>query len=100
MYLTNVFYHIAGCAMNIAHYGTVLAQQTIEQCALAYIGAAYYRNGNTRLGCSAGMETAEQLVYAVLYTLCQQHKLAAVSKLQVFMVAEIQFQLHQGGDML
>ena len=99
MYLRGVFYDIARSAMHIADDGFLLVEQLVEQRALAHVGLSHDSHGNALLyGLSRGKGAGEPRD-APVYLCRQGQKLSPIGKLQFLVVAEVQLQLHEGGDM-
>ena len=92
-----VFYHVASGAVDVAHYRLIIVEQAVEQRAFAYVGLADDGHGNPFAQGFPFCERAREGVDAVRRLLCQREQFAAVGKFHV-LVAEVQFQLQEGGE--
>ncbi|CDD33298.1 putative uncharacterized protein [Bacteroides sp. CAG:714] len=94
-----IFYHIAGGSVDVAHDGTFLVQQRIQQGGLSGIGLADNGYRDAVLDSVSRTEGTHQSAYHLLYLGSYRLQLRTVGKLQFLVVAEVEFQFHQRGEM-
>lgn len=82
---------VAGRAMYIRDNGAVIANELVEQGALAYIRLTDNGNGDTLFDDLSGFETLSQTDDMTVNSFGYVKKLAPVGELQVFMVGEVEF---------
>ena len=85
---------VARGAVNIAHDGTLLAQQGIEQGTLAYVSRADNRHRNPTLDGIAEAIAVDELLELELDLVAEGKQFGTIGELHIFF-GEIQFQLHQ-----
>lgn len=90
---------VACGAVDVAHDGAFFVQQGIEQGGLACVRFAHDGHGDAVLQGVAHAECVGQAGDDLLHTGGDGLELRAVGKLQVFVVAEVQLQLHERGKM-
>ena len=84
--------------MDVAHDGTLLVQQGIEQGGFSGIGLTDNSHGDSILDGIAGTEGTHQSTDDLLDLGGYRLQLRTVGKLQFLVVAEVELQLHQRGE--
>ena len=90
---------VARGAVDVAHDGAFLAHQGVEQGGLARVRLAHDGHGDAVLQGVAHAERVRQAGDNLLHAGGDGLELRAVGKLQVLVVAEVQLQLHERGEM-
>lgn len=96
--IDGVFDGIAGGALNVAHDGTVFAQERIEECGFSNVWSTDDGNGNTVFQSVAGVERVGQTLYVSFNLKGELEKFGAVGKLQILMIGEVEFQFQEGSE--
>ena len=93
-----VFDDVAGGALDVAHNGAVVAQEGVEQGALAYVWCSDDGDGYTILDGVAELEGVGEPADFLIDVFGQLDEFLAVGKFHVFF-GEVKFQLEQGGHL-
>ena len=96
--LDGVFDGIAGGALYVGDDGSFFTEKGVEQGALAYVRCSDDGYGDAILQGVASLEGVGQMGDVSVYLMRQMEQFAAVGKLEVFVVGEIEFQLEQRGE--
>ena len=96
--LDGVFDGIARGALNVADDGAFLAEEGVEEGALAHVGGSDNGHGDAVLEGIACLEGAGQMCDVRIYLLCQCQKFWSVGKLQLLVVGEVEFKLQQRSE--
>ena len=90
---------VARSALNVADNGSVVVDDGIEECALSDIGSSDDGYSNAVLDGIAYGKAARQTINRRDKEVSLGRKFGTVSKLQIFMVREIEFQLKERGQL-
>ena len=93
-----VFDDVAGGAVDVAHDGSLFAYEGVEEGGLAHVGLADDGYGHAVLDGIAYVERMGQAGDDTLDLVSYLREFATVGKLELFVVAEIELQLHERGE--
>lgn len=93
-----VFDDVACGAADVADDGAFFAEQGVEEGGFAHVGLADDGDGEAVFDGVAGLEGVGEGTGFVFGFFDELPELCAVGKLEFFVVAEVEFELHEGGD--
>ena len=93
-----VFDDVACGAVDVAHDGSLFAKEGVEEGGLAHIGLADDGHGNAVLDGIAYTEGVGEARDGALDVGGYLREFAAVGKLELLVVAEVELQLHERGE--
>lgn len=94
-----LLHRVARGAVYVAHKGAIVAHEGVEQGRFSRIRFAHNRHRYALAQCVALVERSAQAVDVVVNFVREGEQLAAVGKLQILVVREVEFKFEQRGEM-